>query len=611
MDAYRDLERSGCPLCVPGRRCATCAFHKKFVARLVRQRHESLLEFETEELSKLDGGAAFDSDAERDKILEEEDAAPLGVGDLGNDTVRRKRAHRRKQAYKRLARLQEEDRVRAAPTLGVGGSAFQPGDARRNRPLVVQTEHAAQAAQSAEHAASLGAVGQDTQVALGRGSATSRSDVDSVAGRSVTSLLSFRSRLGRVQRNIDPARPDSAREIVNMKLDNAVLMKQRGHGFGELEPTNDDELLLASARSDLSRLPTMAELLEEVSRFRTWNLDNIIELVLQTEKAPMVAEELPPAHVLTVSQKWENVLIAARNKRDGINQSAKASWQTLRRTVRSLPTKATNLFSGCRKVDAAVAPDLGVGESKTDKFIEDPFTTMVTRGIARPTVAKSTARSTVATSQPTVRQARLSIASGKRLSTETIELMFTPRAHSASSASESPEGDAARNAAALGRKDVRRDLDKVPPSRRRSDRAVSKVRAGINRDTSRRRPASAAPASRSRRSIDTVTGDPPAKGTRRRRPQSAAASAPVPDSGSQGSVDESKSSANPLQDVVQPSSQRLPPSGRQKRRPQSAVPRRASAKPRLRPASAALQRETAAVPSRTAGRGQPRSALPR
>jgi len=46
VDANRDPADNSCPLCVPGARCPVCCFHKKWVSRMVRKRHQQVLEFD-------------------------------------------------------------------------------------------------------------------------------------------------------------------------------------------------------------------------------------------------------------------------------------------------------------------------------------------------------------------------------------------------------------------------------------------------------------------------------------------------------------------------------------------------------------------------------------
>lgn len=93
------------------------------------------------------------------------------------------------------------------------------------------------------------------------------------------------------------------------QLHNVALMKQRGLGFGELEPNTDTELLIASARSDLTHVPSLEDIVEEVGKLRTWNLDNIISLVIETERPPMVAEEPPPEHIKTIESALPLLLV--------------------------------------------------------------------------------------------------------------------------------------------------------------------------------------------------------------------------------------------------------------------------------------------------------------
>lgn len=72
MDAYIDPGQNECPLCAPGRRCPVCSFHKKFVARLLRQRHEALVEFEAPELvERVDDADSDDSAKMRQEIIEQ------------------------------------------------------------------------------------------------------------------------------------------------------------------------------------------------------------------------------------------------------------------------------------------------------------------------------------------------------------------------------------------------------------------------------------------------------------------------------------------------------------------------------------------------------------
>ena len=46
VDGNRNPAKNECPLCVPGARCVTCQFHKRWVSRMVRKRHQQIVEFD-------------------------------------------------------------------------------------------------------------------------------------------------------------------------------------------------------------------------------------------------------------------------------------------------------------------------------------------------------------------------------------------------------------------------------------------------------------------------------------------------------------------------------------------------------------------------------------
>lgn len=217
MDCAANPRYNDCPLCFPGLRCLVCAYHKKWVTRLVRHKFRQIKEFDP----------YTDSTMEIDAEITEAEAAAKAEAKANIEAA--------KKHDKKLRELYGDNIPQhMAEKLGAkAGIAVYKEESRKAKRLI---------------------------------------HLQKKRKRIIANLL------------VQPDKP-----LKGLKVYNLAAMRRRGLGYGELE---DTEFVPSSQLIEINRVPTLTEWLDEIYRYRMWNLRNIFELIKSSDPPPKPATDV-------------------------------------------------------------------------------------------------------------------------------------------------------------------------------------------------------------------------------------------------------------------------------------------------------------------------------